>query len=174
MKRSKCIIFLVTTLITSVVSATQGDVYIYPAQQQSAEQQERDRYECYVWGSGESGFDPAAEITVPQARVVRVAVNENPNQGATIAGTVIGAIAGAAINDRRGHGHGHGHAIAVGAGVGAIVGASIEQSGQRKVEAQARATADEIAQTRLDNAQRMADYRRAFSACLEGRGYVVR
>ncbi len=168
MKPIICLVITYSLLAASGASAKQGDLYIYPARQQSADLLERDRYECYVWGSGESGFDPAAEDTRPEARVVRVAVDRNPNQGATIAGTIIGAIAGAAID------HKHGAGIAVGAGVGTIVGASIENQGQRKVEAEARQTADEIAASSADNTTRMANYRRAFSACLEGRGYVVR
>ena len=168
MKILNLMLIIFTVLTTSFALAKQGDVYIYPANQQTAEQSERDRYECYVWASGESGFDPAAENTPQQARVVRVAVNENPNQGATIAGTIIGAIAGAALDDRRGHG------VAVGAGVGAMIGAGVEQQGQRKVEAEARQAAQEIAASNSDHDIRMASYRRAFSACLEGRGYVVR
>jgi len=37
----------------------QGDnLYIYPQQGQSAEQQSRDQYECHKWSSSQTGFDP--------------------------------------------------------------------------------------------------------------------
>jgi hypothetical protein len=37
----------------------QGDqMYIYPQNGQSAEQQASDKYECHKWASSQSGFDP--------------------------------------------------------------------------------------------------------------------
>jgi len=33
-------------------------LYIYPKNGQSEDQQSRDRYECHSWASGQSGFDP--------------------------------------------------------------------------------------------------------------------
>jgi hypothetical protein len=35
-----------------------GDVFIYPKNGQSEEQQSRDKYECHKWAQSESGFDP--------------------------------------------------------------------------------------------------------------------
>ena len=40
-------------------TAPDGDVYAYPKDGQSPEQAASDRYECYRWASGETGFDPA-------------------------------------------------------------------------------------------------------------------
>jgi hypothetical protein len=34
------------------------DVFIYPKNGQTEEQQSTDRYECHAWASGQSGFDP--------------------------------------------------------------------------------------------------------------------
>jgi hypothetical protein len=39
--------------------AAAPDVFIYPKNGQSQEQQSRDRYECHRWASGETGFDPS-------------------------------------------------------------------------------------------------------------------
>ena len=36
-----------------------GQLFVYPNTGQSEEQTRRDRYECYVWASEQSGFDPA-------------------------------------------------------------------------------------------------------------------
>jgi hypothetical protein len=33
-------------------------LYVYPAAGQSAEQTDQDRYECHVWASDQSGYDP--------------------------------------------------------------------------------------------------------------------
>jgi hypothetical protein len=35
-----------------------GDVFIYPKNGQSEEDQARDKYECHKWAQNESGFDP--------------------------------------------------------------------------------------------------------------------
>ena len=35
-----------------------GPMFVYPNEGQSEEQTRRDRYECYVWASEKSGFDP--------------------------------------------------------------------------------------------------------------------
>lgn len=35
-----------------------GDLYVYPRNGQSIEQQATDRYECHRWAVGETGFDP--------------------------------------------------------------------------------------------------------------------
>lgn len=35
-----------------------GDVFVYPKNGQSDEEQSRDKYECHKWAQGESGFDP--------------------------------------------------------------------------------------------------------------------
>ena len=36
-----------------------AQLFVYPNEGQSEEQMRRDRYECYVWASEQSGFDPA-------------------------------------------------------------------------------------------------------------------
>ena len=38
--------------------AANGDVFIYPKNGQSDEDQARDKYECHKWAQNESGFDP--------------------------------------------------------------------------------------------------------------------
>lgn len=43
------------------------DVIAYPAKNQSAEQQSRDRYECHSWSVSQSGFDPATARSAPVA-----------------------------------------------------------------------------------------------------------
>jgi hypothetical protein len=38
--------------------ANKDDVFVYPKNGQSEEDQSRDKYECHKWAQGESGFDP--------------------------------------------------------------------------------------------------------------------
>lgn len=37
-----------------------SELYIYPREGQSADQQDQDRYECHRWAAGQTGFDPSA------------------------------------------------------------------------------------------------------------------
>ena len=70
------------------------DVFFYPKQGQSAAQQSRDRYECYLWAHKQTGFDPSAIRPATRASVRVVAV---PGPGHdTAVGTMTGAVLGAA------------------------------------------------------------------------------
>ena len=40
------------------ISASVNEVFVYPKNGQNAEQQSKDRYECYRWAADQSGFDP--------------------------------------------------------------------------------------------------------------------
>ena len=42
----------------STPSNSGNDVYVYPKNGQSEEQQATDKYECHKWAVGQSGFDP--------------------------------------------------------------------------------------------------------------------
>src|SRR5258708_13919422 len=41
-------------------------VFVYPANGQSPEQTERDRYECHVWAVQQTGVDPRPEDDTPE------------------------------------------------------------------------------------------------------------
>jgi hypothetical protein len=43
---------------TTQPAGAQSDLFIYPKNGQSEEQQSKDRYECHSWASTQSGFDP--------------------------------------------------------------------------------------------------------------------
>lgn len=174
--RSIGIVALFALLLSPVTAmARPGDVFVYPAKGQSNVQLEKDRYECYLWARKDTGYDPAnvanVASTQQQARVVRVPVH-NQKAGATLVGTVIGAIAGAALG--AGDRHDHGQAAVAGAAVGTMIGAGVEQRGEINARQNAQSQAQQIAQQQQVESNGMSDYRRAFSACLEGRGYVVK
>jgi len=92
-------------------------VMVYPAHGQSADQQERDRYECHLWAVKQSGFDPS-QPGVPAGERVVVQPGAPPGAG-TAVGAVAGAILGAAIGAIAGGGKG----AAIGAGIGGGAGA---------------------------------------------------
>ncbi len=142
-------------------------VYFYPSQGQSPEQQDRDKYECNAWAVKQSGFDPSLPTTPPHLRTVMV--SGGPPPGAGIAtGAVLGAVLGAVIASP----HDSGAGAIVGGITGAAVGGAAEASSE---EARQRAAASSAADARAAQLERQASsFRRAMSACLEGRGYNVR
>jgi hypothetical protein len=140
-------------------------VYFYPSQGQSEEQQDRDRYECHSWGVREVGFDPSRHLARGAERdSVIPARSAGQNIGAAAAvGAVIGAIAG-----------GRGDALE-GAVVGAMAGTVLGSAAASSDAAQAQSV--ERAETLRANVRynrKAAEFRRAMSACLEGRGYSVK
>lgn len=140
------------------------EVYFYPAQGQSAAQQDRDRYECYLWARRQTGFDPSTPQLAPHQKL-RVA--PEPPGHDTAAGAVTGAVLGAVVAppDRTVEG------AAVGAVAGAMVGAASDAARQEQAE-QLQQRFDRQAAARVE--QQARNYRRAMAACLEGRGYRVR
>ena len=158
----------------AALSAAAQDLFVYPASGQSDEQLADDRYECHVWAVKESGFDPSELGEAAPPRVVRVPVPENKAEGATEKGALAGTIAGAVI----GRDDNKGRSAILGGVIGAIAGAAAEQKGEREARAQAEAEAkreaDRLAQNKAELAVRRSNYRRAMTACLEGRGYTVR
>jgi hypothetical protein len=141
------------------------DVYAYPLQGQAPEKQDRDRYECHLWAVKQTSFDPSAPNIPPHQRV-RVVAGPPPGTG-TAVGAVTGAIVGAAVSGPRDGG--------AGAVIGAVAGAAIGNASDaaRANEAHREVRVEEARQTAALE-QKASNYRRAVSACLEGRGYSVR
>ncbi len=148
--------------------AANTQVYAYPIQGQTPEQTDRDRYDCHEWAVKQSNFDPSAPGTPPHDRVV-VASGPAPGTNTAI-GAIAGAVLGAVIAGPRDSGFG---AVA-----GGITGAAIGSAGDA---ANAEARNQQIQAARAQDArqaavidQQASNYRRAISACLEGRGYSVK
>lgn len=142
---------------------TPAEVYVYPTAGQSEAQTDRDRYECHLWAAKQSQYDPSrvSQNAPEQVKVV------TPQPGAaTAAGAITGAILGAAISGPR---DAAGGAI-VGAIAGGTLGAAADSAQQEQVARDQRAYDRRYAA----DAQRAQSYRRAISACLEGRGYTVK
>jgi hypothetical protein len=144
------------------------DVYAYPLQGQTPEQMDRDRYDCHEWAVKQTNFDPSAPGTPPQDQV-RVASGPPPGTNTAI-GAVAGAVLGAVIAGPRDAGFG---AVA-----GGITGAAIGSTGDA---ANAQVQHEQIQAARAQDArqaavldQKATNYRRAISACLEGRAYSVK
>ena len=143
-------------------------VFFYPTQGQGPERQERDRYECYLWAVKQSGFDPSLPQLAPHQRF-EVVPTTPPGQDVAV-GAVTGAVLGAVVSPPGRMAEG----AAVGAVAGAVVGAASEAARQEQAEQVQRKVDRREAQRIAQLEQQAANYRRAMTACLEGRGYSVR
>ena len=152
---------LVATLLGACFS-TAGmaqELMIFPNNDQSKEQQEEDKFACYSWAKGETGFDPMAPPTVTEAP---------PQQQAQKGGVGRGAVRGAALGQIVG---GDSDSTWKGAAAGAAVGGMRRNDQKRNEQQQQQQWEQEQAQIYADKRNR---YNRAYSACLEGKDYTVR
>lgn len=144
-------------------------VYFYPTAGQSPAQQDRDRYECYLWAVKQTGFDPGQPQ--PMAPPGVTVVPMPPPSSGTVAGAATGAVIGAAVSRPREAGEG----ALVGAVAGALIGASSDAARQEQADRlQQRYNNEGAAQREAVADQQAQNYRRAMAACLEGRGYMIR
>jgi len=140
-------------------------VYFYPLQGQSGAQQDRDRYECFNWSVRQTGFDPSRRVAPAEQRATVVPARSAGQTIATTAavGAAIGAVAAGPYDAAEG--------AVVGAVAGGFVGAVAAAADQAQAQ-QAVQVHDDRGGTH--HAQQAGEYRRAMSACLEGRGYSVK
>lgn len=177
MKRFK--LFLVFALLSATITAnaqqtptmpdtakmsynqiSQGlGLFLYPSKGQSKSQQKADEFECYNWAVEQSGIDP---LNLP--KIEAPAPQTGPTGGAIVGGAK-GAAAGAAIG-----------AIAGDAGKGAAIGAVAGGLAGRRAGQQAQAQSNQQAQANVSaQEQQMKDsFKKAFSVCIEGKGYTVK
>ena len=156
------IVFLLN-LVTAQQSRAAGNsissslgVIPYPTKGQSPSQQNQDEGECYAWAKQQTGIDPVAVASRPTTQPGPAA-----GGGERVAGAAGGAAGGAAIG-----------AIAGDAGKGAAIGA-ITGTLMGGVRAR-RNKATQEAQAEQSKAKTLQNFNRAFGACMEGRGYVVK
>ena len=140
-------------------------VYFYPLQGQSEHQQDRDRYECFNWAVRQTGFDPSRRLVPGEQRATVVPARSAGQTIGTSAavGAAIGAVAAGPYDAAEG--------AVVGAVAGGFVGAVAAAADQAGAQQAAQARQSRGA-TRYE--QQAGEYRRAMSACLEGRGYSVK
>ena len=147
-----------------------ADIFVYAAHGQSDKQLDRDRYECHNWAVAQTHYNPSDPHLAPHQQIQVVAVPDPPPPHDTVMGAMAGAMIGAAI--------GSPHDAAQGAVVGAIAGGAMgaaSDSARQKNAQRATGQNNSVAQAeRARLEQQASDYRRAISACLEGRGYTVK
>lgn len=149
--------------VMSVPAPQPQRLFVYPNNGQTAEQTDRDRYECHLWAVQQTGVDPSRADASPYERVlVQPATPPGAN---TAVGAIGGAILGALIAGPRAAGAG----LVIGGATGAIVGSAADASAQQE----ARDTQRELNMSASQGRARADSYRRAIGACLQGRGYTV-
>jgi hypothetical protein len=135
------------------------EIYVFPAQDQDEEQTIKDENDCYKWAVDQSGTDP---LNLPDVQVEQV---ETGPDGTAVRGAARGAAAGAAIGAIAGDA---GQGAAIGAVAGAVRGRRARRVGNA-MEQEANEQAAHQAQADMIN-----NFKKAYSACLEGKGYTVK
>lgn len=135
-------------------------LFVYAQKNQDAAQQDKDEVECYRWAQGQTGIDPMA--TPPPATAAAPA---GPD-GSAVRGAAKGAAAGALI------GEAHDGDASDGAGKGAAVGAVRGKRKSKRQAAQAEKATEQKAQAQ--STQSADTFKKAWSACLDGRGYSTK
>ena len=134
-------------------------LHAFPAKDQTPQQRQTDETACYSWAKQDSGFDPIAAGSNAVASGYSA-----PPAASGIRGAAAGAAGGAAIGAIAGNA---GKGAAIGVTAGGIRGRMVQRRAQ--AEAQQQALAKSQAQkTGLEN------FKRAFSACMEAKGYSVK
>ena len=144
MKRTNLIALACVLTFGIAVGSWAAHPYVYPAKGQTAEQQQKDQWECHQWAVKQTGFDPS--------QPVEQSVPRHSAMGGAARGAALGAAAGAIGGD---------------AGKGAAIGAAVGGLGTIMRDRRA----NEAQQQAYNNSS--ADYDRAYGACLRGRGYTV-
>jgi len=153
----KClkIIGLTTVMVMIAWPVMAADIFVFPKNNQTKEQQEQDEFSCYKWAKEQTGFDP----NKPVEQAAAPAPQGGAGRGAA-KGAAVGAIGGAIGGDA-------GKGAAVGAGVGAAAGAHKKRKGEKQ-QAAAQQQAAQKQEASLDG------YHRAFGACMDGKCYTVK
>lgn len=138
---------VVMTLASGVASG--AGLFVYPANGQSAQQQQDDQAQCYVWARNQVGFDPS--YGVPAAPPPQQ--SDNLAKG-LFGGALLGGIVGGAT---------HGN-MAQSVGIGMLFGGVLGHSRDQQQQAQQQQQSQSAAMQQFNNAE---------SACLRGRGYSV-
>ena len=133
-------------------------VYVFPAKNQTPEQTQKDESYCYDWAVQNSGVDP-----LNMQAVKPDSVKTGPN-GAMVAGAAKGAAAGVAIGAIAGDA---GTGAAVGAAAGGMAGRRARKQGEKAQKQQAQQNAELATQAQVDS------FKKAYKACLSGKGYTV-
>jgi hypothetical protein len=158
MKKLILMAILLIPMILVANLALADELYIFPNKGQSKDQMEKDKFDCYKWAKENSGFDP-----MEQPKATAPPPQKQPKKGGVLRGAAAGAAVGGIIDGGDGAGKG--------AAVGALAGA-VRRRNQTSQEAQSQKQWEQEQSANYQNNREK--YNRAYSACLEGKGYTVK
>jgi hypothetical protein len=153
---SKAATILLATLAGTGMAL--ADLYVYPKEGQSAEQTDKDKYECYNWAKNDSGFDPMAAPKTTSA-----APGGQAKSGTMVKGGLGGAALGGILSGKKG--------AKRGAVAGGLIGGVHQSQHNKQVDAERQQWENQESANYANNRN---NYNRAYAACLEGRGYSVK
>ena len=142
---------------TSGSPAAKVGLFVYPKKEQNPQQQAKDENACYASAQQQTGIDPTARPPPPQEAAQK--------KGGAVKGAARGAAGGAAVGGIAGDA---GTGAAVGATAGAVRGRRQQKKANKQAEQQAQQQGQAQQQQTLDT------FKRAFSACLDSKGYSVK
>ena len=126
---------------TQDAAASLLKVYVFPANNQTPDQQAKDSNDCYAWAKQQTGVDPT-NPTVPAKQDTSQA-----GKGGAVKGAAKGAVAPTA---------------------GAIGGVA----GKKQAKQQAAQQAQQQQQAAVN--QQIDSFKKAYTACMEGKKYTVK
>lgn len=144
---------------SSMSFAKSAGLYVFPAKNQTAEQQSKDDGECYKWAVQQSGYDPMNPTKVEAKKA------DTAPSGEMVGGAARGAAAGVAIGAIAGDA---GKGAAIGAVAGGLAGRRAKKVGDAQEQQKNNQSAAQ------QNADMVNSFKKAFTACLEGKGYTVK
>lgn len=165
--------------------------FAYPTQNQTPEQQQADQAACSAWATGQTGVDPyqlsfatvsqysQSQLSQPQPQPQPQPSQSQPSQSSQSGAIVRGAGRGAAVGTVSGAIAGDaGQGAAIGASVGALGGVFRRADASRAASRAAAQAPDSVsapAPTPVNTVeqQQLETYFRAWTACMQGRGYTV-
>jgi len=134
-------------------------VYVFPANNQTPEQQTQDSKACYTWSQQQTGVDPTNPTVPPKADT------SSAGKGGAVKGAAKGAAGGAAIGAIAGD---TGEGAAIGATAGAVKGVKSKKQAEAKAEQQA------TQQQQAAVNDQLTAFKKAYTACMEGKKYTVK
>ncbi len=171
-----------TKPVPSFSAAQKVGVYVFPAKGQSHDQQLIDESECYDLAQQQSGVNPGMPAPKPpssaeiQAAQAQGASSAPQAQGGRARGAARGAAGGAVVGAIAGDA---GTGAAVGATLGTMRGGMQQRQANTAAKEQSAAQAGAQVQQQYEQQkaaynQQMGNFKRAFGACLDARGYSVK
>jgi hypothetical protein len=134
-------------------------LYVFPAKDQDKATQDKDDTACYKWAVEQSGVDP---LNPPKVEAEKV---DTAPDGTAVKGAARGAAAGVAIGAIAGDA---GKGAAIGAVAGGLAGRRAKVAGDAQQQQQNNQAAEQ------QKAAFTAEFKKAYSVCMEGKGYTVK